>query len=233
MIRRFFRYPLRALDSVIDRLMAVIGAVACSQAPGFISHYLQRLGGHVTEARLNVASWQAIADDTTGGSLRELMSLYQSSGATEVVAAGRKCAADIDRLHHLQEAFTRIIDAPVWRRAFDFVRHAESEIAYETLESYVPNVPVDIEGLVYAACGLLIGFGLYQGAKGSIRLAAAGIAIRRLEKRKTAKGEDYASRESDDVGGVEQAEPERAADRDIEGGGGGDGEAGKLPDGDA
>jgi len=171
MVRRVLKYPLKVLDGLADRVISVLGAITFSQAPGFITHYLQRLGGHVSEAKQNVASWQGIADEAAGGSLRELIEFYQSSGATEVVAVGRKCAGDVARLHDLQAALDAIREASPWERMFTFVRNADTSIARETLESYVPNVPLDPESLVYACCGLLVAFGLYQGIKGSARLA--------------------------------------------------------------
>lgn len=171
MVRRVLKYPLKMLDGLADRVISVLGAITFSQAPGFVTHYLQRLGGHVSEAKLNVASWQDIADETTGGNLRDLIEFYQSNGATEAVATGRKCAGDVARLHDLQAALDAIRDASPWERMFTFVRNADTSIARETLESYVPNVPLDLESLVYAGCGLLVAFGLYQGTKGSLRLA--------------------------------------------------------------
>ena len=225
MIRHLFKYPLRAFDGLADRLVSVIGAIGSSQAPGFVTHYLQRLGGHVSEARLNVASWQAIANEASGGSLQQLIDLYTASDAAEVVQAGQKCAADIGRLHHLQDALTVIGDAPAWSRLFTFVRHADAAIAHETLAGYVPNVPLDLEGLIYALCGLAVGFSLYQGTKGLVRLALRRRRARKLGRRKHGKGGEHAPGKSGNVGGLRQGDGAVAVDGDIRGDGEGDRQA--------
>jgi hypothetical protein len=209
MVRRVLKYPVKVLDGLADRVIAVLGAITFSQVPGFITHYLQRLGGHVSEAQQNIASWQGIADETAGGSLRQLIELYQSAPATEVIAAGRKCAGDVARLHDLRAALDAIRDASPWERMFTFVRYADTSIAQETLASYVPNVPLDLESLVYGCCGLLVAFGLYQGAKGSARLA-----IRRHRIRARARKESRLT--SSATPGMESSDTSSQGEEDSE-----------------
>ena len=165
------RYPLKAVDGLMDRVCAVVGAIMMSQIPGFISHYVQRLGGHVDEAKLNVAGWQEIANKTTDGSIGKLVSRYQGSDMAETVEAGRKCLADIDRLENLQEALVAITDASAWSRPFAFLGHIDLSVGRSALGSYTPNVPVDLPGLVYAAIGLVLAVLIYHGIKLSFRAA--------------------------------------------------------------
>ncbi len=172
--QKLCRWPLHGLDMVLDRLLAVLGALAASQVPGYINHYVQRLAGHLEEARLNVQEWQAIADTACGGDLDGLVALYLENPAAEVVAAGQKCATDIARVVDLQEALTALQTAGVWQRGLVFVRQFDPTIAQQTLEEFVPNLPLSLEGALYAVAGLLVMWALYllvkQAGGGLVRV---------------------------------------------------------------
>jgi hypothetical protein len=169
---RMLRYPVKVMDSLLDRMVAVLGAVGGSQLPGFIQHYTQRLGGHVAEAERNMASWQEIANGITQGDVAELANIYLLSTNPEVIAAGSKCAADLTRAAELREALAALQDASVWGRPFAFLGNFDREIAEATLASFSPNVPLDLEGIVYAACGLVMGIVIYLGVKQTCLLPA-------------------------------------------------------------
>ncbi|TAG29309.1 MAG: DUF2937 family protein, partial [Verrucomicrobia bacterium] len=74
--RSLWATPLRPLgrvgESLLDRALCVAGAVGFSQAPEFFQQYLQRLGGHLDEARLVLARFQGVASES-GLTLRELI----------------------------------------------------------------------------------------------------------------------------------------------------------------
>lgn len=178
-IGRIITYPFRLLDSVIDRIVAIIGAMLLSQVPGFISHYVQRLGGHVAEARRNVQSWQEIADKTTNGSLDVLVQGYLNSDLQATVEAGNKCMADMARFEGLRSAMEAINNSTVLNKGFVFLKHVDMEIARGTAGSYVPNLPFDLESLAYAAAGLLLAMLLYQGLKFGLVAGVRRIARRR------------------------------------------------------
>ena len=169
---RVLRYPVKVVDSLLDRIVAVLGAVGGSQLPGFIQHYTQRLGGHVAEAERNMASWQTIANGITQGDVAELANLYLLSTDPEVIAAGSKCTVDLARAAELRGALAALQDASVWGRPFVFLGHLDREIADATLASFSPNVPLDLEGIVYAACGLVLGIVIYLGGKQACLLPA-------------------------------------------------------------
>ncbi len=181
-MKRLWIYPVRLVDGLVDRLVALAGAVGFSQAPGFINHYVQRLGGHVAEAQHNVATWQAIADKSTAGDLHALITLYRGSDKGEVLEAGRKCAADVLRLEDLSNALKVITDSPAWERAIVFLRHLDADIARAAAHSFVPTIPLNLEGLCYALVGLVLGLCLYGGIKQCVR--AAFRAARRARERR-------------------------------------------------
>jgi hypothetical protein len=181
--QKLWRWPLIGLDRVLDRLLAVAGALVASQVPGYIQHYTQRLAGHLQEALLNVQGWQAIADATSGGSLADLTDIYLANPAEAVVAAGEKCVSDIERVAELQGALTALQEAGLWQRSLVFVRQCDVDIARQTLHEFVPNLPLNAEGLLYALGGMLLALGLYL----VIKRAGGGLGrclARRLRHRR-------------------------------------------------
>ncbi len=128
------KVPAKALDSLADRVCAILGAALFCQVPGFIGHYLQRLGGHVAEAQRNVDTWREIADKTANGSLTALAEQYLASDVATTIETGRKCLADVGRLETLIQGLEAIQTAPslaqglVFLRRLDFARVVDRSI---------------------------------------------------------------------------------------------------------
>ena len=57
----------------VDRVLLICAIVAGGLVPGFISQYRQRLGGMLDQARLDLAPWQAIANQRFHGDLTQLI----------------------------------------------------------------------------------------------------------------------------------------------------------------
>jgi len=158
---KFLKYPLKAIDTLLDRISAVVGAILISQFPAFVSHYLQRLGGHVDEALSNVAGWKSIANRIADGSLDKLLTMGNNASSEFGIEAAGKCAMDIQRLRILEGALEAIQSASFWNKGLVFLRHMDTEIAQATMKTFVPNVPIDLESLLYAAFGMVLGVVLY------------------------------------------------------------------------
>ena len=161
--------PFKFLDSIFDRVLAVVGGLLLAQVPAFMTAYMQRLEGHVDEAQRNIASWQVIADRVHMGDLNKLMESYQASEQVEVSEAGNKMAFDVTRLEELQKARNAIANASVWERGLIFSWHMDQEIAGATAREFVPNLPLDPQSIVYGLLGLLLALSIYQGSKAGIR----------------------------------------------------------------
>jgi hypothetical protein len=64
---------------LLDRAILVCAAVAGGLIPGFIAQYRQRLGGHLDQARLDLAPWQKLADQFYQGDIEKLIQYHLSS----------------------------------------------------------------------------------------------------------------------------------------------------------
>ena len=144
----------RKLDLLGGAVIAGGAGAAASQLQAFMVQYLQRLGGHVDEAQR--------AFDAIGQGER----YRQMDAATRELIVGDALA----RVNELRAARDAILEGDLISRPFAFFRHLDLAIAGRTGESFIPALPFDTAGLVYAATGLLLGLILYELIKGVFAL---------------------------------------------------------------
>ena len=149
-------------EAVVDRVLCVVGAVLFSQAPEFIQQYMQRLGGHLDEARRTLGQYENIARQA-GLSLDAFVTRTAENADTVVAKHADVMQHTIDRVHDLAAAQEAIRDASMFTRPFAFLRHLDTEIAANTWAIYKPAVPTTLEGVFYAGIGIALILGLYYG----------------------------------------------------------------------
>lgn len=156
------RSVLHAGEGLLDRALCVFGAVLFSQAPEFMQQYLQRLGGHLDEARRQLQQFQNVAA-SSGLSLDELIHRTTTNAEPAVAKLGGVMTDTVARVDTLAAAQAALLDASLWTRPFVFLRHLDFAITRATWSVFKPGVPVTLEGLVYALIGMLVLLGLYYG----------------------------------------------------------------------
>jgi hypothetical protein len=158
--------PLRPIfrtgQTLLDRLLCVLGAVAFAQLPEFIQQYRQRLGGHLNEARRHLAEFENLATHAKLP-LPQFIERTSTNTDTTVAGLGSVMRTALDRVDELAAAETALRTATLWQKPFVFFTHLESSVARATWEIYQPAVPTTTEGLVYAAAGMVVFLGLYHG----------------------------------------------------------------------
>jgi hypothetical protein len=155
------RKLLEVSDTLIDRVLCVVGAITFSQAPEFMQQYLQRLGGHLDEARRQLAHFQQVAAQA-GLTLERLIAQTAANPEPTVARLGgvmRETAVRVDTLAAAQDALQH---ATLWTRPFVFLRHLDTGIAHGTWAAYQPAVPTTAEGAIYALAGMLALLALYH-----------------------------------------------------------------------
>ncbi len=150
------------LDRWTDRLVCVCGAVAAAQGPEFMQQYLQRLGGHLDEARRQLAVFQGIAE-RAGLTLAQLVEQTRNTGVSTSAPRADSVAATAQRVDDLTQAHQALKQASTWERPWIFIRDLDTGIVAATWQDYRPAVPTTGEGLVYAAVGLAVAVALYYG----------------------------------------------------------------------
>lgn len=148
-------------DGLLDRVLAVVGAVLFSQAPEFFQQYLQRLGGHLDEARRTLAQFTLTATQA-GTALDDFIRRTAVNADPAVARLAETMTAAVERVSSLTAAHDTLRDASAWTRPFVFLRHLDWDIARGTLGVFTPAVPVTLEGGLYALAGMLVFLGLYH-----------------------------------------------------------------------
>jgi hypothetical protein len=166
--------------TLVDRVLCVLGAVLFSQAPEFMQQYLQRLGGHLAEARRQFAQFEEIAKQA-GKNVHELAAQYAANADPAVVSMGKLVDDAELRVSALTSAEAALRDASVWTRPFVFVRDLDWEIARGTGNIFKPAVPTTLEGLLYGLIGVIVILGLYHGLVSPL--------VRRIWRGSSAKAE--------------------------------------------
>jgi DUF2937 family protein len=155
------RKLLGAGEGLLDRLLCVFGAVAFSQIPEFMQQYLQRLGGHVDEARRQLVQFQQAAEQS-GLTLQGFISKTAVNSDSAIAKLGGVMSQAVTRVDSLETAQNALQNASLWSRPFVFLRHMDASIARATWAIFKPAVPTTMEGLVYALCGMLIFLAIYH-----------------------------------------------------------------------
>lgn len=162
---------LAAAETLLDRVLCLVGAVLFAQAPEFMQQYLQRLGGRLDEARRQLEQLTDVATNS-GLTLDQLIADTASSPDPAVVRLGGVVRATAARVDSLAAADAAIRHASLFTRPFVFMRHLDPAIARATAAIFRPAVPTTVEGVIYALIGMAILLMAYHfGVKYPVRRA--------------------------------------------------------------
>ena len=155
------RSVTEAAERLLDRVLCAVGAVAFSQFPEFMQQYLQRLEGHLDEARLSLGRFKDAAAQS-GMTLDQLISGASQNPDKSIGRLGDVVRDTIARADELAAADAALRAANLWTRPFVFLRHADWGIARATLSIFRPAVPTTAEGLIYACTGMIVVLAVYH-----------------------------------------------------------------------
>ncbi len=168
----------RAGEGLLDRVLCLLGAVAFCQLPEFIQQYLQRLGGHLDEARRQLAQFEAVAAQSKL-TLAQFIERTSANADEAVARLGGIMQAAIDRVAELSSTESALRNASLWEKPFVFFANLDRSIAAATMDVYRPAVPTTIEGLLYAIAGMVTILCVYHGL---IRYPIAAVIKARATK---------------------------------------------------
>lgn len=155
------RWLGRKIDSLTGTVLAATAGLVASQAQAFVQAYLQRLGGHLDEARLLVAR---IAEDP----------LYQSLSAEQRRPLADAAAARVDALAH---AFRAIAESSDLLRPLALLRHFDPDIATAAFDIFQPSLPVHAAGATYFVAGMVLAWIVYDALKSALGRMWAAIIL--------------------------------------------------------
>ncbi len=153
------RYIGRSIDTLLDRIFSVAGALVLSQFPEFMKQYYVALSGAFAEAARNLEVFRAQAQ-LVGKSLEELIDKHLRSTDPDFQATGRAMQSAVERYEDYAAAHAALGDASVWTKPFVFFANFDAGLM--KYYDFTPGVPLSIEGAVYAFFGILLGLGVYH-----------------------------------------------------------------------
>ncbi|HMB37570.1 MAG TPA: DUF2937 family protein [Wenzhouxiangellaceae bacterium] len=158
----------RRLDHLGSAAAGGVGGLGFSQAPAFTHAYLQRLGGHIDEARRTI-------DKLAAG---DILPWLGGDGREQAVAELTVRLAQLERLQQV------LLDSPAILRPFSLLRHADWSIARGAADAFVPAVPIDPASIVWTLIGVILAALAWDATK--IPFWAAGKTRARREARQAA-----------------------------------------------
>jgi hypothetical protein len=117
--------------------------------PGFIAQYRQRLGGRLDQARLDLAPWQHLAEQSYQGDIGQLIRYHLESSDPTFHAEGAMIRTLVTTVQQLQSAVDAL-HGSLFRQAAYLALHADPGLARATLHDWVPTFALSSEGIVFA-----------------------------------------------------------------------------------
>ncbi|WP_068545548.1 DUF2937 family protein [Thalassotalea crassostreae] len=143
----------RFIGSIIDKINFSIFFIAGTQLPGFIQAYLQRISGHLAEAKYQLSKYQDIANLHYQGDLSLMTKRYQQNSDPGISASG-EIIANLDmRVTMLSQYVEQLSSSTFVTKLYYFVSNIDADIARATLQDHQLNIPLTVEA---AGCGLIL-----------------------------------------------------------------------------
>jgi hypothetical protein len=148
--------------------MGLIGGVVASQGPEFAQQYRQRLGGTIDELQRVIQRFDTDAV-ANGQNRANAIDRLRGNADTLVSRQGEAMRANVERLERLQRHRQDFMEAGPFDRLLILLRDADVDLAEATYHDFEPAVPATQEGVVAAAAGLVVGWGLTLLSVGFVR----------------------------------------------------------------
>lgn len=171
-MRNFFRF----LDSVLDRIFAILGFLFFAQGPEFIQQYIQRLGGHIDELVVQINKIKEMAE-FSGKSIQQYIEKFKSSSDTDFAGQGSFMQDILERHQSFQQVLTQLSEKNPFLKPYYFVKNLDMQVARETFNSFVPGISFTLEGIIYGIIGIFFGVALYKMIKEIIKFPFVLISL--------------------------------------------------------
>jgi hypothetical protein len=136
----------RKFDNLGSACCGAGGGMSLSQAPAYTQAYLQRLGGHLDEARRTLSQVER-------NQLLEFLGPLDRAQAIEQLGA---------RVNELEASYHAIADASPLAQPLVMLQRADREIAARAWEHFTPAIPIDPPSLIYTGIGVVVALILYE-----------------------------------------------------------------------
>ncbi len=137
------------IRGILDRIILVIAIVAAGCIPSFIAQYRQRVGGRLDQINLDLAPFQAIANQLHGGSLQELIRYHLASPDATFHKEGAAIQLMVESAARWQDSYTAL-SGNLLNQMVYLSAHTELKIAQDTWQIFVPSFGLSWEHVMFA-----------------------------------------------------------------------------------
>lgn len=168
-MNRFIKAPFSFIESLVDRIISVTGAIIFAQMPAFIVQYQQRLGGHVDELKHLIDKYKSYAA-SNNRTLDEYINVHLQSSVKEFASTGQLMAENLARFNELGKALKELADSTGLIRLFMFFKNIDIDIYRGTMKNFVPGITFSTDAVLYGITGVIIFMSIYWLIKKSVTL---------------------------------------------------------------
>ncbi len=158
------------VGGLVDRLCVIAGAFIGSQFPQFIQQYTQRLAGYVEALEKVVNELHRIAS-LSHKTLEQYIQKFRDSQDIDFIHQGDFMQETVVRWQEFYQILSELTQAPTVLKLYYFFKDLQLDIAKSTLACFQPGFSLTLEGVGYAAIGMILGWCFYQLA---LQLIALG-----------------------------------------------------------
>ena len=137
------------LREILDRIILVISIVAAGCIPSFIAQYRQRVGGRLNQVNLDLAPFQAIANQFHHGSLQELIRYHLASPDATFHKEGAAIQLMVESAARLQDSYTALGGSLVDQMWY-LSAHTDLKIAQDTWQIFAPSFGLSWDHVMFA-----------------------------------------------------------------------------------
>ncbi len=151
---------LSLINNIIDRCLFTLTFIVGVQLPEFIHQYLQRLSGHLEEAKLQLSQFSALAQSHYQGDLVLMVKSYKANSDPVIVDTGKVIEQLVDRVNYLDNHFNTLFNNDYVSQIQYFILNADLQIMQQTAKIFTLAIPLEINalatGAIVAITGLMI-----------------------------------------------------------------------------
>lgn len=146
---------------IMDRFFVVVFALIFLQLPLFMQHYQQNLVGHVDELQWQIDSMREVAFES-GKTLEQFIEKFVTSDDQDFSGQGEVMSKMVIRWEKMSASLQALTHASVLARPLLFLFHLRWDIASSSYKNFTFGIPFSLEGVIYAAVGMLVGYFVFR-----------------------------------------------------------------------
>ena len=139
---------LKFLSSILDKIVFTVIFIIGVQLPEFIQQYIQRLSGHLDEAKHHLAQFQHIADIQFQGNLQALIERYNANADSAIQQTGQLVDAMLKRIEAFELHITALHQPNYFDRTFAFISQLDLTLAQATYLDYQLAIPLELTAIL-------------------------------------------------------------------------------------